>query len=454
MADPPEDAYWRHVRYVVVQMWGVCDGYNYAAKHFGVHRLSLEDMLLLNMGAELSQLLEALVPAAAKLGKIAPATPPLPATAAGNVATAAAPASSDPLDEAHWTQRMSSARRGSALVRYAAEAQDILVGHTTWDDYSKMTRIFKYYRFPLPGASTAATHVGFSSYPGAVSSTDDFYTMDSGIVVTQTSLEVLDSKRWGPVQDYKNRPRIPAFAHTMAVNRLATSGVHWARLMTAEGPSFYAAQWLAVDYNRLQNGVVGENTLWVVEMLPGINHAEDLSEVLRLRGSFPSFNRPYFTEIRRDSGHAAAEASHGDLYSWTLNPRAQLLGQMANTTNLASDMRYAMGHNAFPHSGLPGVLNGPGHDVASRLDVDPVRPVPHGAIDTKVVSRCLAASMEIQAASGPSRGNGLRSFAWQAPDKTELWPGWMHIGQPNVWNFPFVQMTPSGTTTLTDVAGC
>ena len=47
----------------------------------------------------------------------------------------------DMTDEA-WEMRMRKSRC-SAFVRLADQNSDILVGHATWDDYSKMTRIFK-----------------------------------------------------------------------------------------------------------------------------------------------------------------------------------------------------------------------------------------------------------------------------------------------------------------------
>ena len=40
--------------------------------------------------------------------------------------------------------------------RHSQRFADLMVGHTTWDDYSRMLRVFKYYNFPL-GPETMAT---------------------------------------------------------------------------------------------------------------------------------------------------------------------------------------------------------------------------------------------------------------------------------------------------------
>ena len=42
--------------------------------------------------------------------------------------------------------------------------KDLFFGHTTFSDFSEMTRIFKFYDMPLPGAT--AKKIAFSSYPG------------------------------------------------------------------------------------------------------------------------------------------------------------------------------------------------------------------------------------------------------------------------------------------------
>lgn len=410
--DEPPDAYWKQVRYVVYQLWGLCDGYNYAARHFGVHTLTLEDLFFLNTGVENNQKLEALMGRAKLEG--------------------------DPLDLANWQRRISAFGGGSAMVRLAPGNKDMLVGHSKWDDYSKMTRIFKYYNFPLKGASTTATLIGFSSYPGVVSSTDDFYVMNSGLCVMETPLQVLDPAAWEMAQDYEDTPSVPVFAHVMAVNRIAATSAHWAGLFRTYGPIANAAQWAVVDYNEFQRGSSSEDHIfWLVESLPGVVEVKDLSSVLKRDTYFPLLGRPYFEKVRKLSGHASAEATHGAFYSWKNNTEAKLFAKELDTLNTPDDMRMLM---ATDHS-TPAAL--------VRMDLAAHNPLPFGAIDAKVTSHCLMKGQKVQAFSGPSYEK-REAFAW---DKN-LWSAWPHTGQPNVWNFGFVEMGPTSTTSHLSATSC
>mmetsp|Transcript_73389 Transcript_73389/g.192423 ORF Transcript_73389/g.192423 Transcript_73389/m.192423 type:complete len:670 (-) Transcript_73389:24-2033(-) len=456
LADEPTDPYLKHVRYMLVQLWGVCDGYNLAAKRYGVHTLHLEDLVLLNSGGELPQLMEAYTPDA--MAQRAPLSflqrgrgrtaPPAAPKAAANASV------EDPLDDAHWEKRIVNDGRCSALVRLTEGNDDLLLGHTTWDDYSKMTRIFKYYKFNLKASETMATNIAFSSYPGVISSTDDFYLMDSGLAVMETSLEILDLAAWDNVQDFPASPQIPGFVHLMAVNRLAKSPVHWVQMMMKVNTGTYASQWMVVDYSMFRSGMaLPDNAFWVLEQMPGVQHAEDMSPYLRKHGYFPSFNRPYFDPIRDASGHKAAELRHGALYSWKKNARALIFaGAMASpSVNSLADMRVLMDRNLYPNSGAAPVE--PGHEISARMDLGIAFRIPNGGIDSKVVGRCLASIMNVQAISGPSHQT-LSPFRWRGEDGGEVWPGWPHVGQPNVWNFNYVQMTPTVVQPVLDPPGC
>merc|ERR1719316_2565401 len=92
-----------------------------------------------------------------------------------------------PVDEAaeeEWRRRVVGEGRCSALVRVTEGYNDLLVGHTTWSDYSTMTRIWKYYTIPLQGSETMANTLVMSSYPGTITSGDNFFMADSGLVLT------------------------------------------------------------------------------------------------------------------------------------------------------------------------------------------------------------------------------------------------------------------------------
>ena len=60
--EEPTDTRWRHARFMLFQLWGMMDGYNYAAKHFKVHTLSLVDFFLLNSMSEISTMMTAYEP--------------------------------------------------------------------------------------------------------------------------------------------------------------------------------------------------------------------------------------------------------------------------------------------------------------------------------------------------------------------------------------------------------
>merc|ERR1719359_1290183 len=350
-----------------------------------------------------------------------------------------------------WEKRLIKRGRCSALIRAAPENKDLLVGHTTWGDYATMTRIFKYYHFHLPGSYTKAGVIGFSSYPGCISSTDDFYILDSGLVVMDTSLEILNMELYNRVAEFPVNSHVPGFMHIMVANRLASSAPHWAVLFTEKNSGTGNAQWNIVDYNRFVPGKpVPDGTLWVVEQVPGTSFKKDMTFMLRDKGFWASYNRPYFPKIRDLSGHTEAEARYGALYSYDSGPRASIFKSVAPLSEHIMDMRSIMNRNMWPAEGV--LPNEPGHAISARMDLG-FSKIPNGGIDAKVVSRCLFRSMQCQAISGPSHDKQA-PFKWM-DGVAEVVKGWPHMGMPDVYDFNWVQLSPTAQlSALVDVDKC
>merc|ERR1719215_223549 len=169
-----------------------------------------------------------------------------------------------------------------------------------------------------------------------------------------------------------------------------------------------------------------------------------MTHYLREHGYFPSFNRPFFETVRAASGHAAAEAAHPELYSWAHNPRAQIFSSFAPLVDEPSVLRVFMEQNLYPNSNRPPAYSGPGHAISARMDLLPLGSAsPNGGIDTKLTSRCMMKALQAQTISGPSHET-LPPFRWLEAQGTEAWPGWPHVGLPDVWNFSWVQMSLAG----------
>ena len=84
----------------------------------------------------------------------------------------------------------------SVLFKLIGE-KDLVMSHSTWDSYWAMQRVFKYLEIGDKNNNNNNNknnnnnnkRITYSSYPGCISSTDDFFILDGNLVVTETSLD-------------------------------------------------------------------------------------------------------------------------------------------------------------------------------------------------------------------------------------------------------------------------
>lgn len=83
-----------------------------------------------------------------------------------------------------FLEYMRKAMRSKCSVLFKRVGKsDIVMSHSTWDTYWAMQRVFKY--LAIEGKKS----ITYSSYPGCISSTDDFFLVDGNMMVTETSLD-------------------------------------------------------------------------------------------------------------------------------------------------------------------------------------------------------------------------------------------------------------------------
>merc|ERR1719174_3551395 len=309
----PKEMFDRYVRNVFLQTWGVLDGYNAVVPG---DKMSMVDLFILNSDGETPELEMALDMEEALLRESTRESPEpgelsfLQQRTRPGSRAARREQELQALTPAKWQDIKRTSGRCSALVRLGANNSDLYVGHATFSDFSEMLRVFKYYDFPLKQGGGART-VGFSSYPGAVSSTDDYYVTSNKMVVTETTISLLTDEPYDHLDD--TGKSMPDFIRIMAATFAANSGEDWVESMTESATGLYGSQWMVVDYKKFQPGQpVPDGTLMVLEQVPDVNHNADMSGHLRETGFWSSENRAYFPDARQVAGFAEAEDMHGN----------------------------------------------------------------------------------------------------------------------------------------------
>ena len=278
--------------------------------------------------------------------------------------------------------------------------------------------------------------VTMSSFAGTILSLDDFLTVSTGLVTTETTLYIYNMSLFqlcDPASQLFESVRV-----TVA-NRLARTGQEWTEIMARHNGGTYNNQWMVVDYNKLQaGGSLDPGALWVYEQLPGQTWAEDKTEELRRLGYWVSYNRAHYQEVFSVSGEEGMASLHGNYFSYEDTARAVIMrreqGKVVDEQTMMQFMRYNDFQND-PAALIEGCNKPvPAGSVANRCDLtlpgtvceweeldNMVGHQGYGALDMKFTTRrLLQRGQQFWAVAGPTHNDKLPPFSWTTTNLTDL----------------------------------
>jgi len=319
----------------------------------------------------------------------------------------------------------------SALIKLSGDGSDLWSGHSSWFSFGAMNRIFKHYYFNLKSKFVSAKKMSFSSYPGILESVDDFYIMDSGLTMVQTTNSIFNYALY----DLIKPESLFAWQRVRLANSMSHNGYEWGKFVAHHNSGTYNNQYMIVDYNKFTPGKpILKGTLWVVEQIPGLVEYADVTKQLE-RGYWPSYNIPYFEKIYNISGYPSMYKKFGNEVSYEMCPRAQIFRRDQGTVIDLDSFKAILRYNNYKKD---PISNGdPGRTICSRFDLEDTNPSPSGCYDTKVTNFEFQSNLISEAINGPTTSHDIPPFQW-----TSQFNSTKHFGQPNLFNFDFVIMNP------------
>jgi hypothetical protein len=429
------------------------DGLVQATEASGINEF---EMQMLNGLGDFFDLLPALMPSRAPLGRWKDMQP------------------ADLMDKVTETSRC------SGLIKVTADLSEIYAGHSTFFIYPQMLRIYKHYHFELTGDADGADAdppanmaTSFSSYPGLISSIDDFYLMqDTQLVMVQTTNSVFDASLYKLVTPQS----LLAWHRVRTACQIAENGADWSAVIDFHNSGTYNNQYMVIDYKLFEQGkrelATGEGTralkpgvLWVSEQIPGLVKYADVTQELE-RGYWPSYNVPYFEEVYNKSGypqvlHHFAQMANENTNSssvaaadaiatlsglkYQTAPRANIFRRdQASVVDMAS-FQALLRSNDYSSDPLAG--GDADKAICIRGDLSS-RHSDGGCLDTKVTMGSWVKDGKTAAVNGPTLGGtgaflkpgakALPPFTWDSVPAAGA-----HAGLPDKWEFEFEEMQPA-----------
>ena len=157
-----------------------------------------------------------------------------------------------------------------------------------------MIRIFKEYSFMANDGIEKSKTCAFSSYPGALSSIDEFYYLDSNLTVMGTSISIYNNSLYDLIK--VNSALI--WVRQIVANKLASTAQEWTEIFKKENSGINNGQYMILDINKidLKNKKIGDKALMIIEQMPNYTESLDVTGHLR-KGYCPSYNVPYLDKI-------------------------------------------------------------------------------------------------------------------------------------------------------------
>jgi len=254
---------------------------------------------------------------------------------------------------------------------------------------------------------------------------DDFYIMDSGLAMLQTTNGIPNATLYDLVTPYS----LFAWQRVRIANALASTGPQWYSYVSQQNSGTYNNQYMVINYRSFTpNEPLPDNMLWVVEQIPGLVAGEDMTDVLR-RGYFASYNVPAIEEIYDKSGYPAMVAAMGADNSYDLAPRARIFRRDANKIETFEDYKSLLRYNNYMNDPIEN--DNPMWAICSRGDLLSNGSSVFGCYDTKASNYSMILNMQAEIINGPTYDD-LPPFDWND------WPAIPHAGINNLMKYPWV----------------
>jgi hypothetical protein len=277
----------------------------------------------------------------------------------------------------------------SALVRLTAKNEDIYFTHDTWSSFTTMLKIYKRYDLPYAMSSTDSTTIpgsqlSFSSYPGYLLSTEDFYVVHgSGLAVMETTNGYMKSD----LESLISSKSVLESVRNMIANRLAPNALDWCEIFKEYNSGTYNNQWMVLDYNRFTPGVphLRPGTFYVLEQMPGKVEYKDMSARLQQEKYWASYNIPYFPDIYEQSGFPEMAQKYGPFFTHDGSPRGRIFARDVAKAVDKDSVIHLMRYNDFMHDPLSACECTPPYSgengISARSDLNPANGTyPFGAL--------------------------------------------------------------------------
>lgn len=400
-----DDQFWVNIGLAMTQLKGILEGYNSKAERGD--EMSLSDLYFVNSDVDNFDVSDSFKPS--------------------NDINAM---SKDQLIEV--MQRHS---RCSALLKWTGS--DFFVGHSTWEDFNEMNRMFKtvkthFKRFPN-------LSVSFSGYPAMISSSDDYFITSHGLVITETTISMLDPAVYET--HVKADGSIVTWLRSLVASRISKSAQEWTKTFSRLNSGTNNDQWMVLDTKKVHTstGKLSKGAVWMIEAVPGLVRSKDITGIIRKESYFASYNVPFLPDIRKRTKYDQALEVHGERFDYKKSNRAQIFHREQATIHSLQDMRRVMRHNKWQSDplskGCPQLAIAARFDISSSKCKFPELKRNNGAIDAKVTSIGMAKRQISWAISGPSSDDQI-PFTFT----DETFPGRSSL--PDKWDFEWVLMKP------------
>ena len=327
----------------------------------------------------------------------------------------------------------------SALIKLTDDYNDIFFGHNTWSLYNTMIRIFKEYHFISNKGEEKSKTIIFSSYPAVLFSLDDFYIMDSKLLVMETTNSIYDNNLYKKIKP----ETLLTWVRAMVANRLASSAEEWTNIFKKENSGTYNNQYMILDMNKinLKEKKIPEKSLMIIEQIPGEVEINDMTAQLKEIYYWPSYNVPYSKNFYEKCGYKYLVDNSSEyipMIDYNNCSRAKIFERDQKNIKTIDDFKHILRYNDYKNDNLS--YGDPSLSIACREDLSEDSFSCIGATDVKFVSvkELLEGKIIAHIISGPTNEQ-QPTFSWSTTTCNKKNPDiWQHDGIIDTWEFDWV----------------